>query len=69
MIGLTAFTGEPVMYIPILEGKHPKGNIEAGIEFTVTPNGGNMKPEFILNNSGPGKYYPGRYKYNNTDTC
>ena len=54
-----AFTGEPVMCILILEGKYPKGNIEAGIDFTVTPNGDNTKPEFILNNSGPGKYYPG----------
>ena len=59
MIGLTAFTGEPVMCILILEGKHPKGNIEAGIDITVTPDGDNTDPNFILHNSGPGKYYPG----------
>jgi len=59
MIGLTAFTGEPVMCILIFEGKHPKGHIEAGIDITVTPDGDNTKPEFILNNSGAGKYYPG----------
>ena len=59
MIGLTAFTGEPKMCIIILEGKYPKGHIEAGIDISVTPTGDNTKPEFILNNSGPGKYYPG----------
>ena len=59
MIRLTAFTGEPIMFILILEGKHPKGHIEAGIDITVSPVGDNTDPEFIFNNSGPGKYYPG----------
>ena len=31
MIGLTAFTGEQIMCILILEGKNPEGHIEAGI--------------------------------------
>ena len=63
MICLTVFTGKPVMCIFILEGKHPKGNIEAGFEFTVTPVGNNSKPEFILHNSDLGKYYSGGHEY------
>ena len=59
MIGLTAFTGEPVMCILILEGKNPKGNIEAGIDISVSPVGDNKDSNFILSNSGPGKYFPG----------
>ena len=59
LIGLTAFTGEPVMCILIIEGKNPKGNIEAGIDISVTPVGDNKNTNFIFNNSGPGKYYPG----------
>jgi len=59
MIGLTAFTGEPVMCILILEGKNPKGNIEAGIDISVSPVGDNQDSNFILSNSGPGKYFPG----------
>ena len=59
LIGLTAFTGEPVMCILIIEGKNPKGNIEAGIDISVTPVGDNKNRNFIFDNSGPGKYYPG----------
>ena len=59
MIGLTAFTGEPVICILIIEGKEPKGNIEAVINISVTPVGDNRNIDFFLNNSGPGKYYPG----------
>ena len=59
MIGLAVFTGEPVVCILILEGKHPKGNIEAGIDITVTPDGDNTDLKLILHNSGPEKYYPG----------
>ncbi len=32
MIGLTNFSGEPVMCLLILEGKLPNGAIEAGID-------------------------------------
>ena len=39
MIGLTAFTGEPVMCILILEGENPKGSIEVGIDISVKPCG------------------------------
>ena len=59
MIGLTALTGEPVMYILIIEGKLPNGSIEAGIDFTVTPTGSSSDSDFIIKNSGPGKHFPG----------
>ena len=59
LIGLTALTGEPVMCIIIIEGKKPKGSIEAGIDINVNPIGEPTDNNFIWNNSGPGKYYPG----------
>ena len=59
LIGLTAFSGEPVMCVIIVEGKLPNGAIEAGIDITVTPKGSIDDPDFIFNNSGNGSYYPG----------
>ena len=59
LIGLTAFTGEPVMCVIIVEGKLPNGAIEAGIDITVEPSGCIDDPDFIFNNSGNGCYYPG----------
>ena len=49
----------PVMCILIIEGKNPKGNIEAGIDISVTPVGDYKDIKIIFNNSGPRKYYPG----------
>ena len=63
VISLTAFTGKPIMCILILEGKNPKGHIEAGIDITVSHVGDNTTPDFILKNSGPNMYYPGGPKY------
>ena len=59
MIGLTSFTGEPVMCVLILEGKLPNGAIEAGVDIQVKPNGKTTDSDFILKNSGKGKHYPG----------
>ena len=59
LIGLTAFSGEPVMCVIIVEGKLANGAIEAGIDITVTPKGSMDDPNFIFNNSGNGCYYPG----------
>ena len=47
------------MYILSLEGKHPKSLIEADIDITLSTVCDNTRSEFIFNNSGPGKYYPG----------
>ena len=58
-IGLTAFTGEPVMCIIILQGKQPKADIEAGVGILVAPIGDTSDPDFFTNNYGPGKYMPG----------
>ena len=59
LIGLTAFTGEPVMCGLILEGKRPNPSIEAGIDIRISPNGSDSDPDFIMNNCGNGKYFPG----------
>ena len=59
LIGLTAFSGEPVMCVIIIEGKLPNGSIEAGIDITVTPKGSIDDDDFIFKNSGNGCYYPG----------
>ena len=59
LIGLTALSGEPVMCVIILEGKNPKASIEAGIDINVQPVGDVNDEDFVQNNSGPGKYYPG----------
>ena len=59
MIGLTAFTGEPVICIIILQGKHRQPDIEAGVDILVPPIGDTSDPDFFANNYGPGKYMPG----------
>ena len=59
LIGLTAFTGEPVICIIILQGKQPKADIEAGIDILVPPIGDTSDPDFFTNNYGPRKYMTG----------
>ena len=39
MIGLTSFSGEPVMCVLIIEGKLPNGSIESGVDITINPDG------------------------------
>ena len=39
MIGLITFPDKHIIYILILEGKHPKGHIEVGIDINVSPLG------------------------------
>ena len=59
MIGFTSLTGDPVMRVLRLEEKKPNGDIEAGIDIIVQPDGTSSNPNFIEINSGPGKYFPG----------
>ena len=59
LIGLTAFTGEPVLCIIILQGKQPKPDIETGVDILVSPIGDTSDPKFFEKNYGPGKYMPG----------
>ncbi len=60
LIGLTAFSGEPVMCVIMIKGKLPNGSIEVGIDITVRPKGSIDDNDFIFKNSGNGCYYPGR---------
>ena len=60
LIGLTTFSGEPVMCVIIIEGKLPNGSIEAGIDNTVTPKGSIDDDDFIFKNRWNGCYYPMR---------
>ena len=59
LIGLTAFTGDPVLCIIILQGKQRRADIESGIDILVPPVGKTSDPDFYRNNFGPGKYLPG----------
>ena len=59
MIGLTSFSGEPVMCVLIIEGKLPNGSIESGVDITINPDGQVTDKDFIIKNSGAGKYFPG----------
>ena len=52
MIGLTNFSGDPVMYLLIIEGKLPNGAIEADIDMPIQPEGATSDHDFILKNSG-----------------
>ena len=70
VIGLTALTGEPVMCVIIIEGS--KGNLllETGIDMDQIEHidiesyedaaaSTEYNTDFLLNNSGPGKLFPG----------
>ena len=59
LIGLTAFTGEPVICIIIIQGKQPKPHVEAGVDILVSPIGDSNDSDFFEKNYGPGKYMPG----------
>ena len=59
LIDLTAFTGEPVICIIILQGKQPKSDIEIGVDILVPPIGDTSDPKFFENNYGHRKYMPG----------
>ena len=59
LIGLTSFTGDPVMCVIIIEGKLPNGAIEAGVDIRIEPNGKSTDKDFLINNSGKGKHFPG----------
>jgi len=59
LIGLTSFTGKPIMCVIIIEGKLPNGSIEAGVDIRIQPNGKSTDKDFIFNNSGKGKHFPG----------
>ena len=59
IISLTNFSGDPVMYLLIIEGKLPNGAIEADIDIQIQPEGTTTDHDFILKNSGKGKYFPG----------
>ena len=59
LLGFATLTGEPVMALIIIQGRQPKGNLEFGIDITVDLIGYGDDPDFILCNSGTGKYFPG----------
>ena len=62
MIGWTVFTGETIMCCLIIEGKRSNHSINTGMDIFVEPVGSlkelGMKV-YILQNSGPEKYFPG----------
>ena len=59
MNGLTAFSGEPMMCVIIIEGELSHSAIEVGIDITVTPKESLDDDDFIFKNNGSGCSYPG----------
>ena len=59
LMGLTALTGKPVMCILVLTGKTPKTDVETGIDMFAESIGVATDHDFFINNSGPGKRFPG----------
>ena len=59
MIGFTLFSGEHIICILIFEGKLPNRAIESGFDITINRYGKKTDEDFIIRNSGAGKYFPG----------
>lgn len=53
----TTATGEPIMYIVIIEGKRIKSKAVAGLDILTTLIGKGSGPDFTANNAGPCKIY------------
>ena len=58
MIGLTSFSGEPVICVLIIEGKLPNGSIESRVDIIINPDVQVTDEDFITRNSGAGKCFP-----------
>jgi hypothetical protein len=58
VLGFTAATGEPIMCAVIIEGKTMKPEVVTGLDVFATKIGNESDPDFITNNTGPGKIYP-----------
>ena len=58
MLGFTASTGEPMMCAIILEGKTINSDAVTCIDVFAETVGNEADPDFVKNNTGPGKLYP-----------
>ena len=58
LLGFTAATGEPVMCAIIMEGKSINSDAVTGIDVFAQKVGNETDPDFVQNNTGPGKLYP-----------
>jgi len=58
LLGFTSATGEPVMCAIIMEGKSINSDVVTGIDVFALKVGNETDPDFIQNNTGPGKLYP-----------
>lgn len=56
--GFTAATGEPITCTIIVLGKTMKPEVFTGFNVFTTKNGEENNPDFISNNTSPGKIYP-----------
>ena len=59
VMGLTSLTGEPVMCVVIFSGKKPNALCELGLDLSAETFGSPDDPDYMQNNSGPGKRFPG----------
>ena len=59
LLGLTAFTGQPVMCIVIFAGEKASTILETGMDIFAQVIGNEKEDDFFDKNYGPGKLYPG----------
>jgi len=59
VVGLTALTGEPVMCVIIIEGTTRQVEVELGIDYSAPWTGSAEDNDFIEQNTGHGKRFPG----------
>ena len=59
LLGLTAFTGQPVMCIVIFAGEKTSTILETGMDIFAQVIGNEKDDDFFDKNYGPGKLYPG----------
>ena len=58
LLGFTAATGEPVMCAIIMAGKSINSDAVTGVNVFAQKVGDEADPDFVKNNTGPGKLYP-----------
>ena len=59
LLGLTLLIGEPLMCVLIMAGDNPKPEVETGIDFFAEQIGASTDRDYIINNIGKGRRFPG----------
>jgi len=59
LLGLTLLTGRPLMCVVIMAGDKPKPEVETGIDIFADQIGASTDRDYIKNNTGKGRKFPG----------